>query len=169
MLRRDSSAPRRCGRAVLLASLVVCSLLPLWPVRAAQESEVQAVGEQLVCYCGGCSGLTVAACTCGTADQIRARIASQLDSGLGTDEVVQAWVDERGEQILAVPTREGFNLVGWIMPFVVSLGGIAFVIVVLLRWQRHTPPLSPVPGELTEVDRRHLERIEREVSRIQQG
>ena len=168
MPRRDSASPRRCGRAALFAWLIAWSLVTVWPVRAAVESDVQAVGEQLVCYCG-CSGLTVAACTCGTSDQIRARIASQLDSGLSTDEVVQAWVDERGEQILAVPTREGFNLVGWIMPFVVSLGGIAFVVVVLLRRQRATPPLSPVPGELTEADRRHLERIEREVGRIQQG
>ena len=125
---------------------------------AALDEDIQAVAAQLVCYCG-CSGLTVAACSCGTADDIRQQIAAQLDSGLEPDEVVEAWVAERGEQILAVPTRRGFNLVGWLMPFLVTLAGLVFLSVALLRRTRTAAPASPVSIP-PDDEQRFVDRIE---------
>ncbi len=149
-----------------LASVVLVALAALPCARAASEDDVRTVGEQLVCYCG-CSGQTVAACTCGTADQIRDRIRSQLDSGLTPTQVVDAWVAERGEQILAVPTREGFNLVGWVMPFVVTLA--ALLVLTLLLWRRQRRPEVPVPASPAAAapeESRYLEQVERGVREI---
>ena len=151
---------RRALPGVLLATLLVAAAAP---AVAASESDVRTVGEQIVCYCG-CANLTVAACTCGTADQIRDRIRSQLDSGLTPAQVVDVWVAERGEQILAVPTREGFNLVGWVMPFVVTVLALCILTWVLVRRQRHRSVApDPTSEPLTEAERRYLEQVERGV------
>jgi cytochrome c-type biogenesis protein CcmH len=139
--------------------------LPLW-ASAAEEDQVRDIGHQLVCYCG-CSGLTVSDCTCGTADQIRDKIRTQLDSGLSPREVVDAWVAERGEQILAVPTREGFNLVGWTLPFVVTALSLIVLSALLLRRRRRFEETSPGSEEISEAERSYLERIERDVRDLQ--
>ena len=147
-------------RLFLLAAGLTLALLPASLPSAASKADVDLVGAQLVCYCG-CSGLTVKACTCGTADNIREKITAQLDSGMSPDETVAAWVAEKGEQVLAVPTREGFNLVGWIMPFVATFLGLLIATVIVLRWQKEaavaTTPPDPDPGK---PDDAYVKRIE---------
>ena len=139
--------------------LLLATLLHPTVGRSASADDIRSVGEELVCYCG-CSGLTVAACSCGTADAIRERIASQLDSGLSPEEVVQTWVAERGEQILAVPTRVGFNLVGWIMPFAATFFALAIVTTVLLRRKQALAPGDIPPSH---DEREYLDRIDTEM------
>lgn len=154
-------------RSALIGALVLGTLAPTAAVHAATDEEIREAADRLVCYCGTCSGLTAGECTCGTAAGIRERISAQLDAGLTPDQVVAAWVEERGEQVLAVPTRSGFNLVGWIMPFAVTLVATAVVLLILMRWRRQSL-LRPQPDEpLSEADRRYLDRIERDVRTLQ--
>lgn len=143
--------------ALLLAAVLFSPVI----TQAATDAEIRAVSEQLVCYCG-CSGLTVAACSCGTADQIRARISGQLDEGQSTDQVVQIWVNERGEQVLANPTREGFNIVGWVMPFVVLILALATLTLILIR-RRDPLPAGSGGSMLPELDQATLDRIDKGV------
>lgn len=143
----------RLAPFVALLALMLPAVSP-----AASDADIQAVSSRLICYCG-CSGLAVADCSCGTADAIRERIAGQLDSGLSPDQVVAAWVAERGEQILATPTRTGFNLVGWIMPFAATFIGLLTLTVVLLR-RRQASLLPARPAAVSGVDRTYLDRIE---------
>jgi cytochrome c-type biogenesis protein CcmH len=131
----------------------------------ASKVDVDVVGAQLVCYCG-CSGLTVKACTCGTADGIREKINGQLDSGLTTDEVVAVWVEERGEQILAVPTREGFNLVGWLLPFVATLLGLVAAAFTVVRWQKNAAAGGVPAPETEDVDLEYLNRVDQDVEKL---
>jgi cytochrome c-type biogenesis protein CcmH len=157
-LRELSPAGRLAGFLFLLAALAA------GPVMSASTEDVDRVGEQLVCYCG-CSGLTVEACTCGTADTIREEIHGQLDSGLSTDEVVALWVEERGEQILAVPTREGFNLVGWFLPFVATLLGLAAASLVVFRWRRNESDITPTTMS-ADLDAEYLDRVKQDVEQL---
>ena len=117
------------------------------PVGSGLEDDVLAVTRELICYCG-CSTQTVAECTCGTADGIRERVASQLRSGRTPAEVLDLWVAERGEQVLAVPRPAGFNLVGWTLPFLVVLAALTTLTLVLLRRRppASAPGGSPAPG-----------------------
>ncbi|MFQ5671085.1 MAG: cytochrome c-type biogenesis protein CcmH [Acidobacteriota bacterium] len=141
------------GALVLLAGVA----FPASAAPADETPEVTAIARQLVCYCG-CSGQTAAACTCSTAESIRDRIRQQLESGLSSDQVIASWVAERGEQILAVPTRKGFNLVGWIMPFLVTVLALAGLLFVLLRGRK--PAHQVVSPPLSTDDRQYLRRIE---------
>lgn len=131
--RPEPAAPVR-RRAAVGAALATAGLLAALPVpaRPALEDDVLAVTRELICYCG-CSTQTVAECTCGTADGIRERVAGQLREGRTPAQVLDLWVAERGEQVLAVPRASGFNLVGWTMPFVAVLAALTTLTLVLVR------------------------------------
>jgi cytochrome c-type biogenesis protein CcmH/NrfF len=152
------------GLTLPVVPVVMTLALACGSAAGASKADVDLVGEQLVCYCG-CSGLTVKACTCGTADGIREKINGQLDSGLAPDEVVAVWVEERGEQVLAVPTREGFNLVGWFLPFVVTLLGLAAAAITVVRWQKKAAAQSQ-EAEADDVDMEYLSRVDQDVEKL---
>jgi cytochrome c-type biogenesis protein CcmH/NrfF len=103
---------------------------------------VDYVSERIICDCG-CSNLTVKNCTCGKADRVRAEIADRLSRGATPEQVLKSYVDEYGEQILAAPTRQGFNLVGWLLPFLAVLVAGGSLVIVLRRWAR--VPWSEAP------------------------
>jgi len=140
------SARRRTARAGALAAVVLLAAVST-PGGAALEDDVLAVTRELICYCG-CSTQTVAECTCGTADEVRERVAAELRAGRTRAEVLDLWVAERGEQILAVPRAAGFNLVGWTFPFVAVLAALATLTLVLLRRR----PSEPNPADAPAAD-----------------
>jgi cytochrome c-type biogenesis protein CcmH len=153
------------ARAALAAALLWFAGAP--PALPADRSPQEAVEAGLMCYCG-CSDLTVRVCTCGTAAAIRSEIADRLAKGESEAEVLAAFVARHGEKILSAPTREGFNLLAWIMPFAVLLVTAAALVVVIRRWERRgggggtaAPAASGPP--LSDDQRRTLERIEREI------
>jgi cytochrome c-type biogenesis protein CcmH len=140
------------------------------PARAADPAVVDAVTARIICDCG-CSNLTIRNCTCGKADRVRSDVAARLDSGQSPEGIVQAYVDEFGEQILAAPEPVGFNLVGWLLPFAaVFLGAVALVVAVL-RWSRVAPQEAPLVAPLGAGERAgasdpsFLRRVEEELER----
>ena len=136
--------------------------------RAAEPlSPLDRVTEQLICDCG-CSNLTVRNCTCGRADQVRADVTSRLQNGEKPDQILAAYVEEYGEQILAAPTRKGFNLVGWTLPFAAVLVGTALLVLVLRRWARvpheEAPLVQPLGnGPPSPPDSTLLKKVEEEM------
>lgn len=137
---------RNFAGRTFLPLLLAASLAVLGAAAPAGTArQVDEITAKIVCDCG-CNNLTVKNCTCGKADQVRADVASRLDAGQSSAQVLQAYVDEYGEQILAAPTREGFNLVGWIMPFAALLAGASLLLLALRRWSRvpwREAPLVP--------------------------
>jgi cytochrome c-type biogenesis protein CcmH len=55
-------------------------------------------------------------------------IAIMLEEGENTDAIKNYFVNQYGPQVLGEPPREGFNLMAWILPFVVLLGGGVFLL-----------------------------------------
>lgn len=152
------------SRALFLfvAVLTVAGARPGIAADAAGSPLDQVTGK-IICDCG-CSNLTVKECTCGKADRVREEVSARLASGQTPEQIVKGYVDEYGEQILAAPTGEGFNLVGWILPFAVVLLGGSLLIVALRRWARvpwseaplvpplgSNPPPVPDPALLRKV------------------
>jgi len=96
------------------------------------SNEVQS---ELMCLCG-CNSV-MKACPhvdCGFAIPARKQIRSMLEGGKTKTEVIDFMVEKHGEQILAAPKKEGFNLVGYIAPFIAILA-VGFIIVqTVKRW-----------------------------------
>lgn len=139
------------------------------PAAAADRSPQEAIEEALMCYCG-CADLTVRACTCGTADSIRQDIATRLANGDSEEAVLASFVARHGEKILSAPTREGFNLLAWIMPFAVLLAAATALVVVIRRWETRGAAAKAeararpsTATDLSDEQRLTLERVEREM------
>ncbi len=97
------------------------------------------------------------------ADRIRRFISARIAAGDTKSEIKQKLVDQFGPAVLAEPSKHGFNLLAWVLPFV-GLGLGAVVLGVLAwRWSRGRagsvatagPPLDP------ELDRRVDEELAR--------
>ena len=63
-------------------------------------------------------------------------VMALVSGGYTAQEIIDAFVGVYGERVLMAPPAAGFNLLGWVAPFV-ALGGGALVVSVLLRnWRR---------------------------------
>lgn len=136
---------------------------------AADLTPQQKIESRLMCYCG-CADLTVRVCTCGTADSIRADIGARLAGGETAEQVIAAFVARHGEKILSAPTKSGFNLLAWTMPFAVILAAGSMLVILVRRWERvgataRTGPdaPAPAPGPPGDADLALRERVRREI------
>ncbi|MDP6230583.1 MAG: cytochrome c-type biogenesis protein CcmH [Nitrospinaceae bacterium] len=79
----------------------------------------------LMCKCDDKCGKVLENCTCSTADKTRKKFSKMLESGLTVEQIIKQQVEEHGETILSAPTKKGFNLTAWIIPFgAILVGGL---------------------------------------------
>lgn len=107
------------------------------PARAAgpESLSVSDVSDQLVCQCG-CT-LILSNCNhaeCPSRETMTALIVQELDRGQTSPQIIQTFVTQYGEQVLASPPKKGFNLVAWILPFAVIIAGGVVVYIMLKKW-----------------------------------
>ncbi len=144
--------------------ILVVLLVFLLPARASAAA-VSDVSSQVICQCG-CT-LVLENCTheeCHSRDNMTALIAQQLEQGKSEEEIVQLFVTQYGEQVLASPPKKGFNLTAWILPFASILFGAAVIYVLIRKWVR-TGQYSPVAvkPEADESDADYERRLEAEL------
>jgi cytochrome c-type biogenesis protein CcmH len=99
------------------------------------------IAGKLACYCGTCPHLVVTRCGCSVADQIMTEIQTMIDAGQTEDQIVQSYVAKHGQTVLAAPTKSGFNLSAWALPFVAFFIGGA-ILFSYLKKQRDLPEQS---------------------------
>jgi cytochrome c-type biogenesis protein CcmH len=133
------------------AAVLVGFFLPRVPtVLGAAVVSFQELEESLTCQCG--CGLTVHACNhlnCPSAGSLRQEIRAQMDLGKSKAEILAYFKGKYGEKILSAPTTTGFNVVAWLMPFVLMILGGLIVAVAILRWSgraRQESPAEPHPA-----------------------
>lgn len=90
--------------------------------------------------CPVCQNLSVADSPSRLAGEMRSEIESQLEAGRTPDEVRAFFVERYGEWVLLAPTREGLNLLPWLVPVVGVVLGVGLWVYVLRR--------RPARGEL---------------------
>ncbi len=118
--------------AALLLSLFVVAPPPLANAAEMSTSEIES---ELICLCG--CGQTIKSCpheNCGFAVPARSRIASLVKSGKTKEEIVEIFIKQYGEEVLAAPKKEGFNLLGYIMPFVAFILAGGLIMVIIRSW-----------------------------------
>jgi cytochrome c-type biogenesis protein CcmH/NrfF len=74
-----------------------------------------------------------------------------VDGGYNAAEILAAFQGVYGEQVLMAPLRQGFNLVGYIMPFaaIIAAGGVTAGLI--RKWGRRAQSLSQ-PAAPASVD-----------------
>ena len=128
---------------MLYKRILVAVLIPLlFGISAAsgQEPVIGEIKKSLVCLCD--CGMIVEACegsmACQSAEKLTVEARGYIDQGLSKEAVLSKFVGNYGEHILAAPTKKGFNLTAWILPFAaIILAGLG-ITVVLRRWSRRS-------------------------------
>jgi cytochrome c-type biogenesis protein CcmH len=141
------------------------SPLPPGTVQRSDPPDLMAVTKGIMCRCG-CS-LTVYACqasmTCQVSTDMRLQAKAMLDKGMTVQQALDAFAADYGEEVLAAPTKTGFNLAAWVMPFAALAVGLAVVAFAIRTWRPKAAPAGDVPP--VEVDPKWASRVEDELGR----
>lgn len=141
------------------SSLILASLLLVGNLSALYAEPTQTtVGEikkSLVCLCD--CNMIVEACegamACQSAEKLTAEVTQYIKQGMNKETIFSAFVGKYGEHILAAPTKKGFNLTAWILPFAAIITAGFGILRILRRWvrqqQNHSSKVKTIS---TEVD-----------------
>jgi len=144
--------------------LPLITLFFLSPVRVSAAT-VSDVSKQLICQCG-CTMvlLNCSHAECGSREAMTTLIKQKIDQGQSQEQIIQLFVAQYGEQVLAAPPKRGFNLMAWIAPFVVLIVGAGVISIVLKKWvRREAPSQTYTPAEPDERDEEYRHQLEEEL------
>jgi len=149
----------------MFAVLLIPALLSLAVPGAlgADKEALKRIESNMKCLCD-CPHL-VADCgdECGPAPQIRANIQKLLASGMTEEQVFAKYEEEFGPRIHGAPKPEGFNLVAWVLPFVVlTLGGV--VVAVFLKNRKEPDPDPKTRRRRRSLSAKHRKMLNRELA-----
>jgi cytochrome c-type biogenesis protein CcmH len=104
------------------------------------HARLREIGEKLKCQCtqGGCA-YTVGSCNmlhCHFREEVHDQMRADIAAGASDDTIIGKLKEKYGTLILAAPPAQGFNLMGWVMPFAALLLGLVVLRAVILRWRR---------------------------------
>jgi cytochrome c-type biogenesis protein CcmH len=162
--RRRRGSPSGWLTMLGLTGLVMMCCIPptLGATTSDLEAQVREIAVQL--RCPVCQGLSVGDSPSELATEMRTLIREQLHQGKTSAEVLDYFAQRYGEWILLAPPKRGFNLVIWVLPFVLLPIGAAAVYVGARRWvRRSTTADSPSP----RVDSPYAQRLQRELDSYQ--
>jgi len=150
---------------VLAASLIVVGIAyaqgeqPGYPT----DNDVNLVAKKL--YCPVCPNTPLDVCETKACEDWRAQIRDQLSAGWTEQQVIDYFVAQYGERVLAEPQRKGFTSLVWFLPLIVVLMGVGIVYEILRNWKKQK--LAPLPTPSTSpISKDVLEKIEREIREL---
>ena len=153
-------------------------LLPFLVPSRLIAVETKEVADELACQCGGCGNLILSACInkadCGWSQSEKTQIDQLIIKGYSKERIVALYVDEFGEAVLAAPTKTGFNLTAWAIPFVAIIVGGVLLRGLVVRWKKSTQSsgTGSVAGSSRSKrgeipDSEYIERVERELDKFE--
>ena len=101
--------------------------------------ERDALEKRIHCQCG----CTLDVFTCRTTDfscqvspAMHRDVMALVEGGYTAQEIIDAFERSYGERVLMAPKKEGFNLVGWGMPFAMLAAGGTALTLLIRSWHR---------------------------------
>jgi len=101
------------------------------------SARVEKLGHKMICMCGcnqvllecnhyGCPYLTPE----------HQELVAAVNRGDSDGSILQAFIDKYGTTVLAAPTGRGFDLVAWIMPYLVLIVGVGGIALIVRAWHK---------------------------------
>lgn len=128
----------------------------------AFDAKARAVAEQL--RCPVCLGNSIQDSPSELAGDMRDLVREQLAAGKSEAEVKKYFVARYGEWVLLNPTAEGFNLVVWVLPGMLLVGGAVVVWVAVKKWAAAGGRARLEAAESSAADD-YIKRVREEVGR----
>lgn len=127
------------------------------------DNDVNRVAKQL--YCPVCPNTPLDVCETKACEDWRAQIRDQLSEGWTDQQVIDYFVAQYGERVLAEPQRKGFTSLVWFLPMIVALIGLWIVYEILKNWRKQKPVVIATKP-LSEIPEAVLKKIERELQEM---
>lgn len=127
------------------------------------DDDVLAIAKKL--YCPVCPNTPLDVCETQACQDWRVQIRDQLSAGWTEDQIINYFVDQYGERVLAEPQRSGFTSLVWLLPVIATLLGLWVVYEVLKGWRSDRREPQPVLGK-PQVPPEVLARIEKELEEL---
>ena len=150
--------------AVVTASLITTFVITKAQGRIPTDDEVNAIAKKL--YCPVCPNTPLDVCETKACEDWRAQIRDELSEGWSEQQILDYFVAQYGERVLAEPQRKGFTSLVWVLPVTAVLLGALIVWQVLRSWQTgrlRVPINTPVPNISPET----LALIEKELKEME--
>lgn len=98
------------------------------------------------------------------AQDMKAQIADRIDRGWSKEQIIDEFVAEFGETVLATPPKRGFDLLAWLVPALAVAVGLGAIPLVMRAWARRghgdgsegLPPPSPEEARRLDDELRRL-------------
>ena len=80
---------------------------------------------------------------CGISPAMHSDVVRLIEGGYSADEIVAAFTTVYGERVLMAPVKEGFNIAGYVVPFITVGIGATMLMAMLRRWKRESEATAP--------------------------
>ena len=129
----------------------------------ADEAMIRDIEDHLIAPC--CWTQPISQHESSVAEQMRQEVRSMVSAGMSRREIMDHFVAQYGERILATPRPEGFNRLVYILPWVALVVGawLLFVLLKRLRAPAPAPPRTP-----PALDNRYASLIEKELKDLEE-
>ena len=105
---------------------------------SALEARTTAVASTL--RCPVCQGESIQESPSTLAQQMRAVVRDKLRNGESPEQVKAYFVARYGEWILLEPKMTGLNVILYVLPVVLILGGLVLIVILVRRWTKTPEP-----------------------------
>ncbi len=127
--------------------------------------DVNAIAKKL--YCPVCPNTPLDVCETKACKDWRQQIRDQLTAGWDEQQIIDYFVAQYSERVLAEPQRSGFTSFVWMLPVVSVLLGMAVVWQVLKSWRARRTQQAAASALTPQIAPDVLARIEQELQQIE--
>lgn len=153
-----------------LKSFIVCIVLSLCFLGAlpaavqnnnADSALVRDIENHLIAPC--CWTQPISEHESQVATEMRDQVKVMVSQGMSREAILDFFVKQYGERVLATPRPEGFNRLVYILPWVALLAGAGIVMALLRKFR--TPAPAEVPQ--SQPESRYMSVIEKELKDLE--
>lgn len=128
------------------------------------DNDVNEIAKKL--YCPVCPNTPLDVCETQACQDWRAQIKSQLAEGWTEDQIIDYFVAQYGERVLAEPKRKGFSTLVWLLPTLGLALGFLVVRKVLQDWRFNRGWHEDISPSEVKIPPETLARIEEQLEEI---
>lgn len=144
----------------IILFVLIFLLAPSLAIADTIEKKAQEIDKLLIAPC--CFSQPIATHESEAAKDMRLQVRDMLSKGMTKEQILNSFVAQYGERILAVPPPKGFNLTVYILPSVFVIVGIIVLVIVLRVWSDRKRS-GDTSNSAVSVDPQLLARMKREL------